>query len=85
MRLLKDCWKSLRALFELGPAGWLRWRTGADHYLLERYGIEEKPEGWNDAVLGHFHRGPELREPGEEYHRAFAERTKMPLPGAFIP
>lgn len=33
------------------------------HYLAERYGLDEKPEGWNDAVLGWFFRGPDRRTP----------------------
>lgn len=47
------------------------------HYLKERYGIEEKPEGWNDAVLHHFHEGPELREPTPEFRGAFFERASQ--------
>jgi hypothetical protein len=46
-------------------------------HLFERYGLAEKPEGWNNAVLGWFHRGPELREPGDEYRTAFQERTRQ--------
>ena len=58
----------------------LSWAIGfrnkpRDHYLYERYGIEEKPEGWNKAVLGHFHAGPELRDKTPEFRGAFYERA----------
>lgn len=55
------------------------------HYLKDRYGIEEKPEGWNDAVLGHFHGGPERREPSNDFLAAFHERAKVPPPKALTP
>lgn len=45
------------------------------NYLVQRYGIDGKPEGWNDAVLHAFHAGPELREKGGAFHDAFAERV----------
>ena len=70
--LFQDSWKYLRSYF--------RKRPGCGHYLRERYGLDEKPEGWNDAVLGHFHNGPELRQPGSEFHEAFQERAKVPPP-----
>lgn len=50
-------------------AGW------ADNYLLERYGITEKPWDWNKEVLRHFHNGPELRGPSEAFSGAFHQRA----------
>lgn len=58
---------TLRGLF-----GMSYWRTG-----WERYGLTEKPEGWNDAVLGFFHSGPEGRIPTPEFADAFAERARV--------
>lgn len=45
------------------------------HYLAERYGIAEKPTGWNEAVKGFFFRGPERREPSDDFRSAFHERA----------
>lgn len=70
--LLAKVGSTLRAVF--------RRTERPDHYLRERYGIEEKPEGWNDAVLGYFHSGPELREKGEDYRAAFAARAARHSP-----
>lgn len=68
LRLLKACWKSVRGLFKQSPE--------PRNYLKERYGMDEKPEGWNDAVLGYFHSGPELRDSDdEEFSRAFEEKS----------
>jgi hypothetical protein len=39
-----------------------------------------KPDGYNDAVIGWFHRGPELRQRDEEFHRGFAVRSAVPPP-----
>jgi hypothetical protein len=71
-RLLQDCWNTLRK--SLGTL--LRRVSG--HRLFERYGLLRKPAGWNRAVLGYFHRGPELREPGGDYRAAFRERANRP-------
>lgn len=60
------------------PTGLLHfkpWNKRPGHYLEERYGMAEKPDGWNAAVLGYFHRGPELRRPTPEFRGAFAERA----------
>lgn len=57
----------------------------AGHYLEERYGLTEKPEGWNDAVLGYFHAGPERREQNDEFLAAFSKRAKVPPPKALTP
>jgi hypothetical protein len=65
--LFKDCWNYLRTFFSTRRPG---------HYLGERYGLDEKPEGWNDAVLGHFHRGPERRQPSDEFRGAFRLRVE---------
>ena len=46
-----------------------------DHYLPERYAMNEKPPGWNDAVLGYFHRGPEGRCTRGAFADAFHERA----------
>lgn len=40
----------------------------------------EKPDGYNDAVIGWFHHGPELRQRDEEFHRGFAIRAAVPPP-----
>lgn len=56
--------------------GFKPWNKRPGHYLEERYGMIEKPEGWNDAVLHHFHEGPELRDPSPEYFDAFHDRAK---------
>lgn len=48
------------------------------HYLMERYGMAEKPPGWNRAVLSWFQCGPERRQPNEDFRRAFKERAKEP-------
>lgn len=49
-----------------------------DHYLNERYGLEEKPPGWNEAVLGHFHNGPECRHVTSAFSEAFHRRAQNP-------
>ena len=40
----------------------------------------DKPDGYNDAVIGWFHNGPELREPGEDFAKGFASRAIVPPP-----
>lgn len=47
----------------------------ADHYLLERYGMVEKPAGWNDAVLGYFLTGDEARDKERGFSEAFRSRA----------
>lgn len=39
-----------------------------------------KEPGYNDAVIGWFHNGPELREPGEDFAKGFASRAIVPPP-----
>jgi len=64
---------------------WKWSRPTRDHYLLERYGMAEKPPGWNKAVLGYFLRGPELRRPTPEFRGAFAERAARYEAGQNVP
>lgn len=40
----------------------------------------DKEPGWNKAVLGWFHRGPELREPDQDFKDGFAARSQVPPP-----
>jgi hypothetical protein len=63
-------------IFNFGSSFVRCWRVNRDHYLAERYGMEEKPEGWNRDVLGWFFRGPERREKTPEFSSAFAERAR---------
>lgn len=50
------------------------------HYLRDRYDMAEKPAGWNDAVLGYFHNGPEARQVVGAFSDAFHERAQVPPP-----
>lgn len=45
------------------------------NYLAERYGLDEKPEGWNEAVLAHFHGSPDNHVRTPEFSHAFKERA----------
>lgn len=49
------------------------------HYLLERYDMAEKPPGWNDAVLGYFHNGPEARHVTASFVEAFHQPRGLPV------
>lgn len=55
------------------------------HHLKARYGLDEKPPGWNDAVLGYFHNGPEARHITSEFADAFHRRAKKPPPRLWPP
>lgn len=73
---LEDSWKYLRLW-------WCGRRDG--HYLKPRYGMDEKPAGWNRAVLGWFMRGPELRQPTDDFRDAFHKGAQQPPPRAIVP
>ncbi len=49
------------------------------HPLLT-FDPHEKEPGYNRAVLGWFHEGPELRQPNDDFSRAFAARALVPPP-----
>jgi hypothetical protein len=78
-RVLKQSWKSVQRLFRTER------RRRADHYLFERYGMAEKPAGWNQAVLGWFFGGPERRQPSEDFSSAFHRRAQVPPPRSLKP
>lgn len=40
----------------------------------------DKPDGYNDAVIGWFHKGPELRVKDDDFLRGFAIRSAVPPP-----
>jgi len=63
---------------DFSPAALLNfkpWNKRPGHYLRERYGLDEKPDGWNESVLHHFYTGPELRQPTPAFRGAFIERA----------
>lgn len=49
----------------------------------ERFGYEERPEGWNDGVLHYFHALPGRPAVTDDFSEAFQRRAKVPPPSAF--
>lgn len=87
-RLFAKSASYLRGLFgrsDDGFASSMVKRQHGDHYLRERYGMDEKPAGWNRAVLGWFFRGPDRRAPlppvvdtdREGRQRAYDQRARL--------
>ena len=73
----------------LGLAGWcldcvaeeLRdERARSMKHPLLTFDPHEKEPGYNRAVLGWFHEGPELRQPNDDFNRAFSARSLVPPP-----
>lgn len=83
--VFQQCWNTLRGVLR---RWWTRpmrehleWeaenpeRAARGHWLRERYGLDEKPPGWNKDVLHHFHAGPELRDKERDgFADAFREK-----------
>lgn len=80
-RFGRSTWLTLH----FGRHSWRFLRDRPSHFLRERYGMKDKPTGWNRAVLGWFFRGPERRQPGSAYIEGVkASMAKPPLTAAEI-